>query len=117
MFATDLTAGEVTGIFLPIIEAYAGRPAPPEGQAGYVPPTEIWDGPIAPGDQPGGVAAPAADRSEQKRYALGAGCMLILVVFICASTIFLLDALSPDALYCGPFKFIFDLIGLDLICP
>lgn len=51
-----------------------------------------------------------------RRYLASIGCLLLLLVIACAATIFLLDALAPDVLYCGPGEGIFELLGFIMEC-
>ena len=44
------------------------------------------------------------------------GCLVIVLVVACAASVFLLDALAPDALYCGPGQAIFELLGFAMNC-
>ena len=59
---------------------------------------------------------PATAGGVNRRYLGIFGCLIVLLVMACAASIFLLDALAPDALYCGPGQTIFELLGLVLEC-
>ena len=51
-----------------------------------------------------------------RRLTLGCGCLVMIVLFICALTLFILDSQFPNVLYCGPLRGFFDLL-LPLDCP
>lgn len=55
-------------------------------------------------------------RSNRGRTLLGCGCLVLIVLFICAVTVFILDSQFPNVLYCGPLRGFFDLFG-TLTCP
>jgi pSer/pThr/pTyr-binding forkhead associated (FHA) protein len=61
-------------------------------------------------------AAPAKDGLDYRRVGLGCGCLFFLAVVACGASLFLLDALAPDALYCGPLTPLYDLLGFQLGC-
>ena len=52
-----------------------------------------------------------------RRYLATFGCLILLLVIACAASIFLLDAMAADALYCGPGEGVFKLLGFVLDCP
>jgi len=58
---------------------------------------------------------PAKEKRDNRRYFIGCGCLFLLTVVGCAATVFLLDAVASDFLYCGPAQPIFDLLGAS--CP
>ena len=58
---------------------------------------------------------PAQEKRDNRRYFIGCGCLFLLTVVGCAATVFLLDALASDFLYCGPAEPIFKIIGAS--CP
>lgn len=62
-------------------------------------------------EQPSGASG-----GSNRRYLSIFGCLIVLLVIACAATVFLLDALAPDALYCGPGEALFDLLGLTMAC-
>jgi hypothetical protein len=64
-------------------------------------------------EETGGVQGSGGSR----RYLATFGCLIILVVMACVASVFLLDALAADALYCGPGEGIFELLGFVLECP
>lgn len=58
------------------------------------------------------------------RYLIGCGCLLLLILGGAVMTVWLLDALAPDFLYCGPLRGLWDslnpalnLLGYENICP
>jgi len=53
--------------------------------------------------------------SINRRYLSIFGCLIVLLVIACVTSVFLLDALAPDALYCGPGQSIFELF-MNLNC-
>jgi hypothetical protein len=55
-------------------------------------------------------------RSSRGRILFGCGCLVIIVLFICATTIFILDSQFPNVLYCGPLQGLFELLQ-PLNCP
>ncbi len=55
-------------------------------------------------------------RSGRGRVVLGCGCLVLVVLFICAVTLFILDAQFPNVLYCGPLRGFFELFS-TLTCP
>ncbi|MCL4871467.1 MAG: FHA domain-containing protein [Anaerolineae bacterium] len=80
----------------------SGEPAP------YAPPPSDTDLLALPelGDQP----------SSWRRPLFGCGCLFLIVIFICAITVFILDAQFPNVLYCGPLQSFFELF-VTLTCP
>lgn len=60
--------------------------------------------------------ASAGSSGVNRRYLGIFGCLIVLLVIACAASVFLLDALAPDVLYCGPGQSIFELLGLVLEC-
>ena len=68
--------------------------------------------PMAMPEQP----ASAGGGYQDRRYLAIFGCLILLMVMACFASIFLLDALAPDALYCGPGQRIFEFLGLALDC-
>lgn len=68
---------------------------------------------------PGGdvqMVMPEETTGVNRRYLASIGCLLLLLVVACAATVFLLDALAPDVLYCGPGQGIFELLGFVMDC-
>jgi hypothetical protein len=59
---------------------------------------------------------PPAPRSRTRRNVLGCGCLVLLAIAACATSLFLLDAFAPDTLYCGPFEGLFRLVGFTFVC-
>ena len=55
-------------------------------------------------------------RSSRGRVLLGCGCLALIVLCICATTILILDSQFPNVLYCGPLQGLFELIQ-PLTCP
>jgi predicted component of type VI protein secretion system len=51
--------------------------------------------------------------SNRRRYFLVSGCLFFLFVVACAASLFLLDSLAPDFLYCGPARPLSELVGLN----
>ena len=72
----------------------------------------------APGAQTGGPQAAGGTTSggANRRYLATCGCLVILGAIACGATIFLLDALAPDAIYCGPGERLFELLGFVMDC-
>lgn len=60
---------------------------------------------------------PLPTRNNRRMIFIGCGCLFFLIVFACASSLFLADSLFPNVLYCGPGKTLFELVGLGLNCP
>jgi hypothetical protein len=85
-------------------EAEAPELSPP---AGEVAPQSQMAMPQEPAAKSGGI---------NRRYLSLVGCLIVLLVIACAASIFLLDALAPDVLYCGPGQGIFELLGFNLAC-
>jgi hypothetical protein len=61
------------------------------------------------------------ERGSCQRWALGCGCGFLLIVFLCMSTVYFLDAYQQGRLlYCGPlrpfFEIIFGPFGFAPIC-
>ncbi len=63
----------------------------------------------------GSAPAPVQEKRSNRVYLIGCGCLFLLTVVGCAATLFLLDALASDFLYCGPAQPIFELLGSS--CP
>jgi pSer/pThr/pTyr-binding forkhead associated (FHA) protein len=82
---------------------------------------EAADAPVSPpiGEAPitgqQKASAAAEEKRGNRRYYIGCGCLFLLTVVGCAATLFLLDALASDFLYCGPAQPIFELLGSS--CP
>lgn len=60
---------------------------------------------------------PPSSTRNRNRFLIGCGCLVLLLVIACGASVFLLDALAPDILYCdlgGPF---FNALGISLACP
>lgn len=55
-------------------------------------------------------------RGINRRYLGIFGCLIVLLVIACAASFFLLDALAPETLYCGPGQSIFEIFFNDLAC-
>lgn len=51
--------------------------------------------------------------SNRRRYLLVTGCLFFLFIVACGASLFLLDALAPDFLYCGPAQPLSELVGLN----
>jgi len=62
------------------------------------------------------VPPPAEEKRDNRRYLIGCGCLFLLAVVGCAATVFLLDALASDFLYCGPAQPILELFS-NPSCP
>lgn len=60
---------------------------------------------------------PPTTAQNRNRFLIGCGCLVILLVVVCAAGLFLLDALAPDFLYCDLGGPIFDALGVSLDCP
>ena len=61
------------------------------------------------------------ERGRCRRWALGCGCGFLLIVFLCMSTVYFLDAYQQGRLlYCGPLRSIFEILlgpfGFAPIC-
>ncbi|MCO5190518.1 MAG: FHA domain-containing protein [Anaerolineae bacterium] len=80
-----------------------------------------------PDDEPNPLVAPTSSSTKPWgcwRYLVGCGCLLLLVLVGAVLTVWLLDALAPDFLYCGPLRGLWDtlnpalnLFGYENICP
>jgi predicted component of type VI protein secretion system len=62
------------------------------------------------------LAPSVEEKRDNRRYIIGCGCLFLLTVVGCAATVFLLDALASDFLYCGPAQPIIDLLT-NPSCP
>jgi len=82
-----------------------------EYQAASQPPPGSYAGPQE------STSAPEADSSSRNRYLIGCGCLAILLVFLCAGSLFVLDALAPDILYCSLGGPVLEGLGFDMACP
>lgn len=71
--------------------------------------------PIQPANQYQPQTEPASERSTT-RILLGCGCLLILAVFACAASLYLLDSYAPDLLYCGVLQPVVEDLAI-LVCP
>lgn len=60
---------------------------------------------------------PPASSKNRNRFLIGCGCLVILLVIACGASVFLLDALAPDILYCDLGGPIFNALGVSLACP
>lgn len=89
----------------------SGEPPPPPSPVYRTPPTDtdLLTVPDEDDEEP-------AMRSNRGRTLLGCGCLVLIVLFICAVTVFILDSQFPNVLYCGPLRGLFDLLG-TLTCP
>ncbi len=63
---------------------------------------------------PGSEAAQGGRFS--RRYLATCGCLIVLGTIACGTTIFLLDALAPNTMYCGPAEGLFELLGFVMEC-
>lgn len=54
---------------------------------------------------------------NRNRFFISCGCLVILLVIACAASVFLLDALAPDFLYCDLGGPIFNILGVSMACP
>ena len=72
-------------------------------------------GGVPVGDDQEALPPPAEEKRDNRRYFIGCGCLFLLTVVGCAATVFLLDALASDFLYCGPAQPIFEIVGAT--CP
>jgi pSer/pThr/pTyr-binding forkhead associated (FHA) protein len=92
-------------------------PAEPSPQPAQPPPVMPAQPPKAapppPAQRP---AAPEETGRDYRRIGLGCGCLFFLAVVACGAALFLLDALAPEALYCGPLTPLYDLLGFQLSC-
>ena len=86
----------------------------PQQQLGQAPPVPPPQGPPRRAVQ--APAEPAEVGRDYRRIGLGCGCLLFLAVVACGASLFLLDALAPEALYCGPLTPLYDLLGFQLSC-
>ena len=92
-------------------------PSPQPGQAPPVSPVVAAQAPkAAPRATAQKPTAPEEGGMDYRRIGLGCGCLLFLAVVACGAALFLLDALAPDALYCGPLTPLYDLLGFQLGC-
>lgn len=63
------------------------------------------------------AAEPPRERSTT-RILLGCGCLLVLGVFACGASLYLLDSFAPDLLYCGFLQPVIEGLGItSLACP
>jgi predicted component of type VI protein secretion system len=53
--------------------------------------------------------------TNRRRYLAVSSCLFFLFIVACAASLFLLDSLAPDFLYCGPARPLAELAGLN--CP
>jgi len=58
----------------------------------------------------------AQDAGFSRRYLATFGCLIVLGAIACAATILLLDALAPNAMYCGPAEGLFEFLGFVMDC-
>jgi hypothetical protein len=97
----------------PTVDQAEGFPMP-RYQAPQAPPQAEFDAAQSVGGESlEGAGQPAPNRT---RLLVGCGCLVLLLVFACAASLFLLDAYSPDTLYCGPLQSIFEILGFSLSC-
>jgi pSer/pThr/pTyr-binding forkhead associated (FHA) protein len=102
----------------PVWEGAAQTPQPAAYQAPPPPPVAEYQSASQP--PPGTYAsspAPEAESSSRNRYLIGCGCLTILLVFLCAGSLFVLDALAPDILYCSLGGPVLEGLGFDMACP
>lgn len=85
-------------------ESYAVEVGEPFGDDAYE--AELAEPLVTPSEEP---------KRNNRRYLLGCGCLVLAGVVLCAAAVFLLDALEPDLLYCGPAQPFFDLFNVT--CP
>lgn len=89
---------------------------PPDPQAATFktpPPTTVAPPPARYSTGPHVIVAAEEENSAgQRRTLLILGCLFLVIVFACAAGLFLLDALAPEFLYCGPARPLSELIGL-----
>jgi predicted component of type VI protein secretion system len=117
----------------PSSPATAVRPRPVADVPGHVPPAPGRSEPAAATRQVERPYSPVATRQTEPfppgaaprrgrstRILVGCGCLLFLLAFLCATTLFLLDARAPELLYCGPLRPFFEpllrLAGRTLLC-
>lgn len=92
-------------------EYQAPPPPPAEYQAVSQPPPGAYSGPQE------SLPPPKADSSARNRYLIGCGCLAILLVVLCAGSLFVLDALAPDVLYCSLGGPVLEGLGFNMACP
>ena len=80
------------------------------------PPVSPPVGGVAFSDAQESPPPPAEAKRDNRRYFIGCGCLFLLTVVGCAATVFLLDALASDFLYCGPAQPILEFIASPS-CP
>lgn len=87
--------------------------APPAGFQSATPQaaTDPYSGPQE------SLPPPPTRGKNRNRFFLGCGCLVILLVVACAASLFLLDALAPEFLYCDVGGPVFDLFGFSQSCP
>ncbi|MCI0398711.1 MAG: FHA domain-containing protein [Chloroflexi bacterium] len=103
---------------------FGRQPAAPQPAAPRYQPQPVQAAPFRPASPysgPQGSVPPPpqpAGRSPA-RIVVGCGCLLLLAVFACAASLYLLDLYAPQTLYCGPLRPLFETAGLSLalICP
>lgn len=107
-------------IATPTVGRYGQSFEPPPAAAQKAPPpmaepqaAPAWQ--PSPGYSPPQAAPEPASRSP-RRIIAGCGCLVLLAVFACAASLFLLDAFAPDLIYCGPLQPLFELFGFTLSC-
>ena len=94
-----------------------GVPTAPDQDSPVASPAQVptYQASTAPSSLPPPYQAPEPGKSDWRRYAIGCGCLVILVTIACGATLFLLDRYDPDLLYCGPTQFISEALGYN--CP
>ncbi len=57
------------------------------------------------------------ESSSRNRYLIGCGCLVIFLIVFCAGSLFVLDALAPDILYCSLGGPVLEGLGFAMSCP
>ena len=98
------------------------EPIPDIADAGLTmqePEPQFEAAPVMPMDAtPGSVPGSEVDGGGRfsRRYLATCGCLIVLVAILCGASVFLLDALVPNTLYCGPAEGLFELLGFVMDC-
>ena len=97
------------------------RYEPPPAGPRYEPPPDPVPAPEWQADpyqvpSPESLAPAMEEERDRRRIYIGCGCLLFLAIVACGASVFLLDSLAPDTLYCGPLRPVFELFGFALNC-
>jgi hypothetical protein len=115
--------GETGSLSDTLLEAPARGAAPPPAAspppaAAALPVTQTQADSLLPARSAGYEPGPAPSRRWTRMQILaGCGCLVFLLIFLCTATIFLLDTLVSDFLYCQLLRPLFELLNIALACP